>query len=79
MIVNRETYADVRRQYFLIKSKDTRIQSFDSTMVLYRHKNIINREAIDVFFAGRLVPSKRSEVAGVGRQKGLRLSVIVCG
>ncbi len=67
MIVNRETYADMRRQYFLIKSKDTRIQNFNSTMVLYRYINIINREAIDVFFSGRLVPSKRSEVAGVGR------------
>ncbi len=44
----------------------TRIE-VNSTMVLYRHINIINREAIDVFFAGQLVPSKRSEVAGVGR------------
>jgi hypothetical protein len=43
-------------------------------MNLYRNLNIINRGAIDVFFAGRLVPSKRSEVAGVGRQKGLRAS-----
>jgi hypothetical protein len=40
---------------------------------------MINREAIDVFFAGQLVPSKRSEVAGVGREKGLRESASVCG
>ena len=42
-------------------------RSLISTMVLYRHINIINREAIDVFFTGQLLPSKRSEVAGGGR------------
>jgi hypothetical protein len=34
---------------------------------LNRVKLFINREAIDVFFTGWLVPSKRSGVAGVSR------------
>jgi hypothetical protein len=38
-------------------------------MNLYRHINTINCEAIDVVFAGQLVPRKWSAVAGVGRQK----------
>jgi hypothetical protein len=41
----------------------------NSMMNLYRHINTINCEAIDVVFAGQLVPRKWSAVAGVGRQK----------
>jgi hypothetical protein len=75
----REKNLHALRATRFLQKKYAMIAGFISTMVLYRHINIIDREAIDVFFAGRLVPSKRSEVAGVGRQKGLRPSAFICG
>jgi hypothetical protein len=57
----------MRRQYFLQKGLYPGVASVNGTMVLYKHPNIINREAIGSF--GR---------AGCAA-KGLRPSARVCG